>query len=137
MRADLPHPVCRLAGLLLLPLFLGQVLRWEAAQAGAWASMIRDFTDQGLSLARAMEKTFEGQSPCSACDRLAKEKTSQDTDTPAVTAPRLHEAHPLAPALRPPPLLPPLQARGSRPGRTTLFPSTSPPRPPVPPPRRS
>jgi hypothetical protein len=120
--------------ILLALAFLGQTFQWELAQAGAWVRMIRDFR-QTDSIAVAVEKTFSGRAPCSACTRLAKEKTSPSSDDPALGQ-SIREVQPLATSSGSGTLPPPMTGTQSLPASKKILWDLSRPAPPVPPPRQ-
>ncbi|HWL50902.1 MAG TPA: hypothetical protein VNQ90_00600 [Chthoniobacteraceae bacterium] len=63
---------------IVLMLFAGSGAQWLLLQSVAWTSMLVNFSQQ-TSLVEAIEKTFDGSSPCSLCDHIAKAKKSPGT----------------------------------------------------------
>ncbi len=64
-------------------LFAGSGAQWLLLQSVAWTSMLVNFS-QETSLTEALEKTFDGSSPCSLCDHIATAKKSAGTDDAAM-----------------------------------------------------
>jgi hypothetical protein len=63
-------------GLLVAALFFAIGGHWALLQTVAWASMIVDYSRDG-ALTQAVEKTFDGQHPCSICKVIAKSRQSE------------------------------------------------------------
>ncbi len=51
-------------------------LHWVVFQSVAWTTMVVKFS-QTSSLSQALEKTFDGNHPCSLCHALQKSKSSE------------------------------------------------------------
>jgi len=62
--------------LIVLALTSSIGLHWAFLQTVAWAGMIVSYS-QKLPLTKAVEKTFDGQHPCSLCKHIAKAKQSE------------------------------------------------------------
>ncbi len=70
-------------------LFIGLALftisggHWALMQGIAYAGMIRVYSSEG-SLSSTIEKTFNGNSPCSFCKKIAQAKKKERTATAAL-----------------------------------------------------
>ncbi len=65
---------------MILALVIGMGGHWVVLQSAAWARMLVDYS-RDASLAVAIEKTFDGQHPCSLCKRIDQVEKSQKSGT--------------------------------------------------------
>src|SRR5450755_331589 len=63
-------------GLIVATLCAAICLHWIVLQSVAWTSMVVKYS-QGSSLYQAVEKTFDGNHPCSLCHAVLKGKNSE------------------------------------------------------------
>ena len=79
-------------------LFVVFALQLEFMQMGAWATMIRDYS-QGRTLKVAVAETFSGERPCEKCNKLMRSQTGTSTPSeitasssipPEVECPEVH-----------------------------------------------
>jgi hypothetical protein len=64
----LPRAFSKLIALLVLLHLCGG--HWNVLQTVAWVGMIVDYAEREASLPVAIEKTFDGQHPCSLCEAV-------------------------------------------------------------------
>lgn len=57
----------------------------DAMQVFAWARMVRDFTQAGLTFERAVTKALDGSAPCAICSAVDQARQEQK-QTPAEVA---------------------------------------------------
>jgi len=73
----MPPTLLRFSRLLIVvALFLAIGGHWALLQSVAWASMIVDYS-RNATLTVAVEKTFDGQHPCSICHQIQKGRQSE------------------------------------------------------------
>lgn len=64
---------------IITALIVGTGAQWFMLQTVAWTNMLVSFS-QSTSIAKAFEKTFDGQNPCELCTHIrdAKKETEQE-----------------------------------------------------------
>jgi hypothetical protein len=85
-----------------LALFLTTGGHLAILQGVAWTNMIRDFA-KTESIGTALEKTFDGQHPCTLCKKITESGTGKNDDALASAKSKLGEFLPQSHRLLAPP----------------------------------
>jgi len=67
---------------------------WGTLQAVAWAGMLWNYTQAEGSLLSGVEKTFDGEHPCTMCDSIKTAKAKEKTEPVIVVSAKKIEAFP-------------------------------------------
>jgi hypothetical protein len=122
-------PIQRVCIVAALVLSLG--LHWSVLQSAAWVGMMVSYSRDG-SLSEALEKTFDGEHPCSLCKLVEKGAASGDSEDDSQAPSAVNKLDLALAAVErvvlPPPVAPEFGVLIQKPAQRACEPAVPPPR---------